>query len=208
MMKKIHLRSTRAKLVASVALLGAAGSVAGLGTFGTFTSSTDASQTNASGTVVIALGTAGSATNRLTVGATGLVPGDTIQRQAQLSNTGNQALSGITMTTNASPSSLLDTDTTNGLQLTVQSCPSAWTEGGTSPAYTYTCSGSPTTVLASRPVIGSNVNLPGLASLSAGGTDNLVFTLSFPAVAGNNLQGLSSTIDFSFTGTQRTGTNK
>jgi len=52
----------------------------------------------------------------------------------------------------ASPSSLLDTDATNGLQLTIQSCPTAWTEAGTSPAYTYTCTGTATTVLPSRPV--------------------------------------------------------
>jgi spore coat-associated protein N len=205
---KLAPRSTRAKLAASVALVGAAAGVAGLGTFGTFTSTTSASQTDTAGTVVIALGPAGTATNRLTVGATGLVPGDTVQRQVQLTDSGNQNLAGVTLTTSASPSSLLDTDATNGLQMTVQSCPSAWTEGGTAPAYTYTCSGSATTVLASRPVIGSNVNLPGLSSLSAGGVDNLVVTLAFPASAPNTFQGASSTISFAFTGTQRAGMSK
>lgn len=200
--------SLRTKLLGSVAAIGTAASVAGLGTFGAFTSTTTASTPASSGTVVIALGTAGTAGNRLTVGATGLVPGDTVQRAFTLSNTGNQALSSITLGTTAAPSSLLDTDVTNGLQLLVQSCSSAWTEAGTAPAHTYTCSGTPNTVLASRPVIGTNLPLTGLSSLSAGASDNLLATLSFPTAAGNTFQGLSSTISFGFTGTQRTGTNK
>lgn len=198
----------RVKILMSVAAIGTAASVAGLGTFGAFTSTTQAATPATAGTVVIALGPAGTATNRLTVGATGLVPGDTVQRAFQLSNTGNQALSTITVTSTASPSSLLDTDATNGLQLLIQSCSSTWTEAGTAPAYTYTCGGTTSTVLASRAVIGSNLPLSGLNSLTAGSTDNLMATLTFPAAAGNTLQGLSSTVSFNFTGTQRAATSK
>jgi len=198
----------RVKVLGSLAAIGTAASVAGLGTFGAFTSTTSAAAPATAGTVVIALGTAGTAANRLTVGATGLVPGDTIQRAFQLSNTGNQSLSGITLTTTASPSSALDTDPTNGLQLLIQSCSTPWTEAGTAPAYTYTCSGTTTTVLASRPTIGANLSLSALSSLTAGSTDNLLSTLTFPSVAGNTLQGLSSTLSFAFTGTQRAATNK
>jgi spore coat-associated protein N len=198
----------RMKVLGSLAAVGTAASVAGLGSFGAFTSTTSAAVPTTSGTVVIALGSAGTAANRLTVGATGLVPGDTVQRAFQLANTGTQALASITLTTTAAPSSLLDTDATNGLQLVVQSCSSAWVESGTAPAYTYSCGGTTTTVLASRPVIGANLPLSGLGSLSTGGTDNLLATLSFPAAAGNTLQGLSSTVSFAFTGTQRAGTAK
>ncbi|MGA2163697.1 MAG: TasA family protein [Solirubrobacteraceae bacterium] len=106
--------------------------MAGLGTFGTFSSSTSATQSVSSGTVAIGLGTAGTATNRLTVGASNIAPGDTIQRQVQLSDTGTIGLASIALTTTASPSSLLDTETTNGLQMTIQSCSVAWTEAGTS----------------------------------------------------------------------------
>lgn len=202
-MRKPRLRTTGVKVLATAGLVGAAATVAGLGTFGTFASSTSASQSVSAGTVAIGLGSAGTAANRLTVGATNLVPGDTIQRQVQLSNSGNQALAGISLTTTASPSSALDTDTTNGLQLTVQSCPTAWTEAGTAPAYTYTCSGATTTVVASRPVIAANLPLAGLNALRAGGSDNLLATLTFPTTAGNSFQGLSDTINFSFTGVQR-----
>lgn len=204
--------STRRKVLASVALLGSVAAVAGLGTFGTFTSSTSASQPLASGTVSIALGAPGTAANRLTIGASGLVPGDTVARAVQLSDAaGNQGLSAITLSTAASPSSLLDTDAVNGLQLSVQSCPTAWTETGTAPAYSYTCTGTIGTVLASRPVAipaGSPVTLPGLNSLAAGGTDYLLVTEPFPTAAPNTLQNQSSTVTYTLVGTQRAGATK
>ncbi|MEZ2391139.1 TasA family protein [bacterium RCC_150] len=200
--------TTTGKVIASLALVGTAAGVAGLGTYGAFTSSTSASDTVASGTVSIALGATG-ITNRLTVGATNLVPGDTIQRAATLTNaTGNQNLSAITLTTSALPTSLLDTNTTMGLQATIDECSVPWTEAGTSPAYTYTCTGTTTTVLASRPVIGTNMALANLTSLTAGQTDNLRVTMTLPATADNTLQNQNSTIAFNFTGTQRTATNK
>src|SRR6478609_7997610 len=183
----------RRKLLVSLAVISAAASIAGLGTFATFTSSTSASQSVSSGTVTIALGATGAATNRLTVGASNIAPGDTIQRSVDLINSGSIDLSGITLTTNATTSSLLDTDATNGLQMVIDRCSNAWTEGGTAPAYTYTCSGTTSTVLASRPIIG---------------TDHLRVTLSFPSAAPNSFQNQSSTVQYTFTGTQRAGTNK
>src|ERR671932_1153410 len=71
------------KLMASLAVMGAAASIAGLGTFATFTSSTSAqNQALTSGTVSITLGSA----NRLAVGASNLVPGDTIERAVDITN--------------------------------------------------------------------------------------------------------------------------
>ncbi|WP_336854409.1 TasA family protein [Sinomonas albida] len=204
----LSLKSTSGKLLASAALVGAAASVAGLGTYGAFTSTTSASTTVSSGTVVVGLGTAGSATNRLTVAASGIVPGDTIQRAVTLSNTGTQNLAGVTLTTAATTSSKLDTDATNGLQLVVDSCSVPWTEAGTAPAYTYTCSGTTASVLATHAVIGTNVSLANLTSVTAGHADNLRVTLTLPTSADNTFQGTSSTVGFSFTGTQRSGTNQ
>ena len=192
--------------MASVALLGAAASIAGLGTFATFTSTTSANHTVASGTVTIALGATGASTNRLTVGATALAPGDTMQRSVDLINQGSIDLASITLTTTASPTSLLDTDATNGLQMVIDKCSVAWTESG--PPYTYTCSGSTSAVLATRAVIGSTLALTNLGSLTSGVTDHLRVTLTFPSGAGNTFQNLSSTITYAFTGTQRAATNK
>jgi spore coat-associated protein N len=198
------------KLLGTFAVVGVAAAMAGLGTFATFTSSTSASHTISSGTVSINLAATGTA-NRLSIGASNVVPGDTIQRVADLSNNsggGGDTLASTVLTTTASPSSLLDTDTSNGLQMTIDKCSNAWTEAGTAPAYTYTCSGTTSTVLVSRPVIGANMALSGLASLAPGATDHLRVTLSLPTSAPNALQNQTSTITYNFVGTQRAGTNK
>ncbi|MEY2405866.1 MAG: spore coat-associated protein [Acidimicrobiaceae bacterium] len=200
--------STSKKVLLSLGALGVAAGIASLGTFATFTSTTSASQTVSSGTVTIALGATGAATNRLTVNASGLVPGDTVQRSFDLTNSGSQNLASIGLTTTASPSSLLDSDGTNGLQMVVDKCSIAWVEVGTSPAFTYTCAGTTTTVIASRAVIGSGLNMASLAALTSGGTDHLRVTLTLPSTTGNTFQGLSSTVTYSFLGTQRTATNQ
>ena len=191
------------KLLLSIAVLGAAASIAGLGTFATFTSSTSASHTVASGTVVIALGTSGTSANRLSVGATGLAPGDTLERAVDVINNGTLDMASVTLATTATTSSLLDTDTTNGLQLVVDKCSVAWTESG--PPYTYTCGGTLTNVIASTSVIQSSLNL---GSLTSGSTTHYRVKLTFPSGAGNTLQNQSSTIQYSFTGTQRAATSK
>jgi predicted ribosomally synthesized peptide with SipW-like signal peptide len=199
-------RSHARKLLLTAAILGAAASIAGLGTFATFTSSTSASHTISSGTVSIALGATGGSTNRLNIDATAIAPGDTIQRSVDLINQGSVSLASVTLTTQATTSSVLDTDTTNGLQLVIDKCSQAWTESG--PPYTYTCGGSTSTVLSSRAVIQSGVTLSNLSSLTAGSTDHLRVTLTFPSGAGNSFQNKSSTIQYTFTGTQRAGTDK
>ena len=198
----------RRKLLVSLAVISAAAGIAGLGTFSTFTSSTSASQSVSSGTVTIALGATGASTNRLTVGASNIAPGDTIQRSVDLIDSGSIDLASITLTTIATTSSLLDTDATNGLQMVIDRCSNAWTEGGTAPAYTYTCSGATSTVLASRAIIGTNLALSNLSALTNGVTDHLRVTLSFPSAAPNSFQNQSSTVQYTFTGTQRAGTSK
>ena len=198
----------RRKLLVSLAVISAAASIAGLGTFATFTSSTSASQSVSSGTVTIALGATGASTNRLTVGASNIAPGDTIQRSVDLIDSGSIDLASLTLTTNATSSSLLDTDATNGLQMVIDRCSNAWTEGGTAPAYTYTCSGATSTVLASRAIIGTNLALSNLSALTNGVTDHLRVTLSFPSAAPNSFQNQSSTVQYTFTGTRRAGTSK
>jgi spore coat-associated protein N len=200
--------TTTQKILVSLVLLSLGVTVAGFGAFATFTSSASVTHSVSSDTLTIALGATGASTNRLNVDATGIVPGDTIQRSVDLVNAGSADLASITLTTTASPSSLLNTDATDGLQMKIDRCSVAWTEGGTAPAYTYTCSGSTSTVLASRAVIGTNLALSNLTATTAGVTDHLRVTLSFPSTAGNTFQGLTSTITYTFTGVQRAGTNR
>ena len=204
-MKALSLSS---KILLSATAVSAAAGIAGLGTFASFTSSTSASATVNSGAVTVALGATGAATNRLTVNASAIAPGDTIQRSADLLNSGSMDFASVSLTTTASPSSLLDTDAINGLQMTIDKCSTAWTEAGTAPAYTYTCSGTTSTVLSTRAVVGSNVVLSNLASLTAGATDKLRVTLTLPLTAGNTFQNLASTVTYAFTATQRAATNQ
>jgi spore coat-associated protein N len=201
-------RSTARKIALSMAVLGAAAGISGLGTYATFTSTTSASHQVTAGTVTIALGATGASTNRLTVNATGIVPGDTMQRSFDLINSGNQDLASVTLTSTATTSSLLDTDATNGLQMVIERCSLPWVEAGVSPAFTYTCAGTTSSVIASRAVIGSSLAMSNLTVTTAGVTNNLRLTLTFPSTGPNTMQGLTSTIQYSFTGTQRAGTNK
>jgi spore coat-associated protein N len=205
-------RRTSTKILLSIAALGSAAAIAGLGTFATFTSTTSASQSVTAGTVAIALGSAGSSANRLTISAGGIVPGDTISRAVTLTSTSSEPLGSVTLTTTAPVSSLLNTDTTNGLKMTVRRCPTAWTEDATNaPAYTYTCTGA-SYVLGTAgtaggvAVIQAAAALPGLAALSSGSSvDHLLVSLYLPTTAPNTMQGAASTIQYAFTGTQRAG---
>jgi len=193
--------ATANKVIVSIALLCAAAAIAGLGTFATFTSSTSTSHTIASGTLSLTSGP----TNRLGTGASLIAAGDSMQRAIDLNYAGSISFASATLTTSASPSSALDTDATDGLHVAIDKCSVAWTESG--PPYTYTCGGSTSTVLASSPLIGTNVALSNL-TLTAGTTDHLRVTVTLPSTAGNTFQNLSSTVGYTFTGVQRAGTSQ
>jgi hypothetical protein len=92
--------------------------------------------------------------------------------------------------------------------MTIDKCSTAWTEAGTAPAYTYTCSGTTSTVLTSRAVIGANLALSNLASLTPGSTDHLRVTLALPMAAPNTMQNQASTVSYNFVGTQRVAGSK
>jgi hypothetical protein len=98
------------------------------------------------GHMAISIGGAG-ATNRLTLGASGIAPGDRMQRAVDVAVDGSTTsgiMSGMTLAVTASPSSALNTDATNGLRIFVQDCRtsggnSGWSESGSTPAYSYSC---------------------------------------------------------------------
>ena len=185
---------TARKVVGSLGVIGAAAAVAGMGTFGTFTdSSTPVNATITTGTVDIDVTGPG-----VTVPVTtaGFVPGDSVTQAVNLINKGTAPLGSVSLGTTVGASSVLTTDLTNGLQLAVRSCSVAWTANS--------CSAGEK-LLGSGPVI-SNLNLANAASLNAGGTDYLAFTISLPAGADNTFQGKSAALSLTFTGTQRTGT--
>jgi hypothetical protein len=204
------IRFSSKKILLSMAAVGSAAAIAGLGTYATFTSTTSSSNTATNGSVVINLGASGAA-NRFSVSSGTLVAGDTIQRAVDLISSSTVGdLGSVTLTTSATTSSLLDTDASNGLQMVIDNCSVAWTEAGTSPAYTYTCSGTTSSVRATVPVIGSALALSNLSVVggASGTTDHLRLKLTLPSTAGNSFQAATSTILYTFDATQRTATNR
>lgn len=218
------------KIVLSIALLlGATGALIG-GAFATFTDTVTAGpQTISSGTVKLAVGPV----NDAATGATNIAAGDTVAREADLNSTGSTlAAQTITLKFSAAPTSLLDSDPTNGLQVSIQACPSAWTRtvvGSPPPAFTYTCGAGATTVNINGSATASVSALKAAAgtltplnSLATGGQDYLLFTLTLPGAAPGDLskiaactgasggtvttedlQGCSSTLTYTFQATQR-----
>jgi hypothetical protein len=200
--RTIASSSTARKVVGSLGVLGTAAAVAGMGTFGGFTDSTaPVATTIQSGTLSIDLTQQGYS---VPVTTAGFLPGDSLTRAVNLVNDGNSALGSVTLGSTATASSILTTDITNGLQLTVKKCSVAWTQGGTAQAPTYTCPGTETLV-GSAPAV-TTMNLPSAAALNVGGTDYLTFAISLPTTADNSFQGKSASLSLTFTGTQRTGT--
>ena len=185
------------KVLGSLAIVGAAAAVAGMGTFGSFTdSTTPLAATVSSGT--LALDLAGS--NGLTMSGSNLVPGDSVSTRVQLVNGGELDMAAIGLSVTATTSSVLDTDKVDGLKLSIDSCSINWTADNT-------CGGVTTNVLASSPVTAPGA-LKGLTSTTALKTDNLLVKLTLPASADNKFQGKSSKLELVFTGTQKTGTNR
>jgi spore coat-associated protein N len=226
-----HRTKDYRKIVLSIALMLAAAAALIGGAFATFTDSVTAGpQAISSGTIKIAVGP----TNDAATGATNIAAGDTIAREADLNSTGaTLANKEITLKFTASPTSLLDTDATNGLQVSIQACSEAWKRtkvGSPPPAFEYTCTPGATVVkingAATTSVSALETTaqpLTPLNSLATGGQDYLVFTLTLPATApGNlgkvatacsgtsggtetteNLEGCSSTLTYTFQATQR-----
>jgi hypothetical protein len=188
------------RLAVSAALVGLAAALLTFdATHSGFTARSSAGAASFStGIVDIAVGAAGPA-NRMTVDATGIVPGDVMERVVDLTNSGTFDLSGVTLATTAPVSSALDTDTSHGLQMTVDRCSVPWNETGTAPAYVYACSGTTSSVLSTRPVITAAAALSSLTATTAGNTDHLRVVLSFPAAADDSMQALSSHLTFTFT---------
>ena len=196
------------KVLLSMAAVGTAGAMAGLGTFAAFTSTTSASHTASSGTIIINVGNGSSTANDFSVSSGTLVPGDTVQRAIDLISTSSTGdIGAITLTSTATTSSLLDTpSTTDSLHMQIDNCSSPWSKTGTAPAFVYTCDGPATTsvVLASRAVLASAAALGNLSIVGGpAGTDHLLLTLTLPSGAGNTYQTQSSTILYTFNATQR-----
>jgi hypothetical protein len=190
----ITTSTTARKVVGSLGVLGAAAAVAGLGTFGTFSDSATPVENATVGTSTLSI----DATQQGTLGLNiaDLIPGDSITRAVTLKNDGKLPLGSVSVATMASGSTKL----ASGLQLALKSCPVAWTQSGN----TFNCASGVKTLATGS--LNQNVELAGAASLAAGGTDYIAYTITLPTGADNTFQNQSASLTMTFTGTQQTGT--
>ena len=140
-----------------------------------------------------------------------MAPGDTVNRFVDLTNGGTLDANTTTLKVADGAATTLTTDGTNGLQVTVKLCTVAYT------TVTGACSGTETTALASTPAntLLTAQSLSGL-STTAGAVNRLKFVIALPAgsevttngtLPGGTVQGVTSTLTWTFVETQRTSTN-
>ncbi len=212
---KLPIPGPRTLFVVGLAVMIAMGGVA----WAQFMATVTVTHSAASGSMTLTAGATGAKTNRFDISATTLAIGDTVQRTLDLTVGGTIATKELDLLLTASPSTLLDTSAT-GLTILIEKCSVAWTEAGSNPAYTSTCSGSQSTVWAVEAVsVMKARNTFALIPTTVSGTLFLKITLTLPAGANNAADnlfqgtavppvGLSSTLSFAFSTVQRVATDK
>ncbi len=196
-------RSTATKVIASVALVAGAASVAGMGTFGAFTDTTTADQAVKAGTIGI------DAPATIDDQIENLVPGDTVQRAFELTrDTNSEEFGSITLT-----SAVADYDGSAGFSaadapvLSIAQCDTAWVKGADNKL---TCNGGEGVNV----LVGHEYGKPKVLAQAVtdnlnadGATSYLRLQLVFPntKAAQNHLQGKSATLKLKFDATQRAG---
>lgn len=189
-------RPTAFRIAASIAIAATAAAVAGLGTFGSFTDTASPTPvTVQDGTVSIDL-TAGDGSAAVPL-SFAVSPGSSTTKNINLVNDGGVGLKSVSLATVATVSSILDSDPTNGVQMSVQSCSVAWAADGT-------CAGVQRAVLASGPAV-RTTTLANPFGLTAGSIDHLAVTVGLPSSAGDAFKSQSSSLSLTFTATQRDG---
>ena len=192
------------KILLSVLGVGVVGSLVGMGTFASFTATvTNPNNSFSTGTLTLdTLQGSGSVAGSSLIAASDLKPGDSKTVLLEVKNTGSLPIASSTLATTASASSILDTNTTHGLRLTILRCSQAWTGDGPSAS----CGGAVTTERNNVPIIQAAAGI-GSANLAAGGSDYYKITVSLPATADNTFQNQASSIVFTWTGSQTAGTD-
>lgn len=192
-------------LAAGVAAFAGAGVYAGL-------------QANATGTAAVSSGTLS-----LTLGAesgsagfpqtiTNMAPGDVVNTYVDLTNGSSLAGKDLNLTVTGTGSTLLTTSATKGLNVTINSCASAWTVAsgtcsggatllGTSADPVSTLSGTPNTLVAGAVTTSAVYHLQVQLTLP---DQNETTTNGSPP--GSTIQGLSTTLTYTFNEAQRTAT--
>lgn len=202
--------SVKIVVVISAALGGSA--LVSSSVFASLTATATATTSVTTGTLKLTQ-TATGASGGFATAITAMAPGDTINRYVDLLNGGTLNALTPTLRIAGSGANALTTDGTAGLQVSIKACPlpGVWTQG------TGICTGATeTTVLASTSALtlASDTAIT-LASNLAAATSSLKISISLPAgteittngtLPGGTIQGLTTTLTWTFTETQRTAT--
>jgi len=186
------------KVALSVAAAAFAVALIGVGAYAEWSATVQQDQDVTAGDVSLALNL-----TEVSMDASDVAPGDTIERRLTLQNDGSLDLRTLTLGSSAAgaPQTMF-TDTTDGLQLDVDKCSVAWDAA-------YTCTGTETSVYSGPASISPATGVAAaLASDTAGGSDFLRFTVMLPTTAPDTMQNESVTITYTFDGLQRNGTSK
>ncbi|XAS68274.1 TasA family protein [Micrococcaceae bacterium Sec5.7] len=206
-------RPSHRRLIAALAL-GAAGlAVTGSGVYAalTATASNTSAQSVTSGTLSLTMFNNG---NGFGQSVSNLAPGDTVNRYVNLTQGSDLDAKALTLGVSAAAANKLTNDAINGLQATVTQC-----VGGTWTAGTGVCSGTTTILVASTPLSTLAATPASVVAgpVSAGTVLNLKIALTLPdqaettvngvAPVGTTIQGLSASLTWTFSETQRTAAN-
>ncbi|HET9728279.1 MAG TPA: TasA family protein [Acidimicrobiia bacterium] len=192
-------------IAAGVAIVALA--VVGFNAYASFTGTDNKSENVSTGTVTLSLSDDGVG-QYVTVDATDVAPGDTIDRLVNLDSGGTVAGNSVSLTTletDVGAPQTLYTNDANGLQLRIDNCDVSWNivaNQASCPDPTdvvYAPGGNP------APVNDSDSGVT-LTNVSLIATNHLRIRLTVPGGAGNAYQNQSVTIKYTFALSQRAGT--
>lgn len=149
---------------------------------------TSAANQFATASLVISTDKPGTVAANTLVIVSNLVPGDTAQRAVVVTNSGGTAFTYAVASTLVAPSTLLWSDSANGLQVTAYRC-------GCTLAANQVYSGAL-----------SALSIPASGTIAAAGSETLTFVFSLPATADNTFQNLTQGFSLTYTATQLAGT--
>ena len=192
-----------AALASGAAALTAGGVYAGLQASATGTSSVS------SGTLSLTLAN-GSGSTGFPQTITNMAPGDVVNTYVDLSNGSSLAGKDLTLQVTGTGSNLLTTSAVKGLNVTINNCATAWSSG--------TCSGGSTLMGTSADPVATLTTTPNTlvaASVATSQVYHLQVVLTLPdqnetttngTPPGSTIQGLSTTLTYTFNELQRTAT--
>jgi spore coat-associated protein N len=204
------------RLIAAFAV-GAAGlAITGGGVYAALnaTATNTTAQSAASGLLSLTMGNNGAGFSQ---GVSNLAPGDVVNRYVTLTQGADLDGKDLTLkvTDGTATPTLLTTDATKGLRVTVKQCVGGdWTVTGVGAG---TCTGTSTPALATNMPLSTLATTPAAltSSVAAGTTVKLQLALSLPdqtettvngAAPTGTIQGLSAALTWTFSETQRTAT--